>query len=144
MGQGVRDMGAGVRGKEKVEAFYDLEVWKRANLFTVKVYQATGKFPRDERFSLTDQMRRAASSISANIAEGFNRYHSNDKIKFYLNARGSAGESKSHVMLARDLKYINDADANAMLRELSEIEMMINGLINSLRRIASSRSSRTP
>lgn len=126
--------------KDKIKTFYDMEVWKRANSFTVRVYQITNKFPRDERFNLTDQMRRAASSISANIAEGFNRYHSNDKIRFYLNARGSAGESKSHVILAKDLKYIEEADAHMMIGELSEIEMMINGLINSLRRLASSRT----
>ncbi len=126
--------------KEKVTTFYDLKVWKQANAFTVKIYQITNKFPRDERFSLTDQMRRAASSISANIAEGFNRYHSNDKIKFYLNARGSAGESKSHVSLSKDLKYVGEADAHMMINELSEIEMMINGLINSLRRLAASRA----
>lgn len=125
--------------KDKINEFYNLEVWKKANAFTVKIYQITKKFPMDEKYSMTDQMRRAASSVSANIAEGFNRYHSNDKIKFYLNSRGSAGESKSHVMLARDLKYINDVDANTLLRELSEIEMMINGLINSLRRIAANR-----
>jgi four helix bundle protein len=85
-------------------------------------------------------MRRAASSISANIAEGFNRYHSNDKIRFYLNARGSAGESKSHVHLSKDLKYITEIDANVLISELGEIEMMINGLINSLRRLAASRT----
>lgn len=126
--------------KEKVKEFYNLEVWKKANALTVKIYQITNKFPRDERFSLTDQMRRAASSISANIAEGFNRYHSNDKIRFYLNARGSAGESKSHVHLSKDLKYITEIDANVLISELGEIEMMINGLINSLRRLAASRT----
>lgn len=135
----IRDRRSGK--KDKITSFYDLNVWKKANAFTVKIYQITNKFPRDERFSCTDQMRRAASSISANIAEGFNRYHSNDKIRFYLNARGSAGESKSHVLLAKDLKYINEVESNSLLSVLSEIEMMINGLIASLRRIAASRAS---
>jgi four helix bundle protein len=126
--------------KDKIKTFYDMEVWKRANAFTVRVYQVTNKFPRDERFGLTDQMRKATSSISANIAEGFNRYHPNDKIRFYHNARGSAGESKSHIILSKDLKYIADTDAHMMIGELGEIEMMINGLINSLRRLASSRA----
>jgi four helix bundle protein len=125
---------------ENIKDFYDLEVWQRSNKVTIAIYKITMNFPKDERFGLTDQVRRSASSISANIAEGFNRYHANDKIRFYLNARGSISESKSHIMLSRGLGYIAEKDAQALLRDLAEIEMMLNGLINSIRRCAASRA----
>jgi four helix bundle protein len=135
MGQGNRDMGQG-----KVKDFYDLEVWKRSHQLTIKLYKVTEAFPKDERFGLIDQMRRAISSVSANIAEGFNRYHPKDKSKFYYNARASISESKSHILLAKDLQYIQAANADLIMKELAEIEMMLNGLISSIRRLSSRRS----
>lgn len=121
--------------------FTELEVWKRANQSAIKIYKITKQFPRDERFGLTDQVRRAISSISANIAEGFSRYHTNDKIRFYYNARGSISESKSHVYLARGLGYLTDVESSELLIELESIKMMLNGMISSLRQHASTFTS---
>jgi four helix bundle protein len=142
-GRGGKDMGQGKakeKEKEKVKDFFDLEVWKQAHQLTIKLYKLTGSFPKDERFGLTDQIRRAISSVSANIAEGFNRYHPKDKSRFYYNARASVSESKSHILLAKDLKYMQASDADMILIELSGVEMMLNGLISSIRRLASLRS----
>ena len=127
--------------KEKIHDFYDLEVWKRANKLTVSIYHITKRFSSDERFGLTDQLRRAASSISANIAEGFGRYHPNDKIRFYLNSRGSASECKNHIILARGLGYINEVESTNLLSEFDIIGKQINSMINSIRSIHKSRLS---
>jgi four helix bundle protein len=75
--------------KTEILHFWDLETWKRANESTKQIYQLTKAFPKQERYGITDQLRRASSSIGANIAEGFDRYHFNDKKKFYYYARGS-------------------------------------------------------
>ena len=71
-----------------IKNFRDLKVWQDAHKLALKIYSETNKFPKTEQFSLTDQMRRFASSVGANIAEGFGRYHFKDKIRFYQQARG--------------------------------------------------------
>lgn len=65
--------------ENKVQNFYELEAWKTGHDLVLEVYKVTGNFPREEQFGMTSQLRRAASSITANIAEGFERYHFNDK-----------------------------------------------------------------
>ncbi|MFA5828292.1 MAG: four helix bundle protein [Candidatus Shapirobacteria bacterium] len=84
--------------------FYDLNSWKESHALVISVYKILDKFPRVEKYGVCDQLRRAASSISANIAEGFGRYHFNDKIKFYFQARGSLKEVQNFILLAKDLK----------------------------------------
>jgi len=108
-----------------------LKVWQDAHKFTITVYKITEGFPHGEQFSLTMQLRRSTSSMGANIAEGFGRYHFKEKIKFYLNARGSAVESENHILLARDLKYMTIAESEILLDNMKEILRELNGLINS-------------
>ena len=91
----------------EIKSFEDLEVWKRAKELAVKIYKLTTTFPKDEIFGTTSQIKRAVLSVPANIAEGFGRYHYLDKAKFYLNARGSLFELKSHLLVAADLKFIS-------------------------------------
>ena len=117
----------------KIRNFSELEVWKKAHLFTICIYTITKGFPKDERFGLTDQIRRAASSIGANIAEGFGRYHSNDKIRFFYNSRGSISECMNHLYLAKGLGYLDEKVAGELLGEMDQVKMMLNGLIRSLR-----------
>jgi len=116
-----------------IKDFSDLEVWKKAHSFTIGIYTITKRFPKDERFGLIDQIRRAASSIGANIAEGFGRYHSNDKIRFIYNSRGSISECMNHVHLAKGLEYIDENTLIALIRELNEMRMMLNGLTRAMR-----------
>lgn len=113
-----------------IKSFQELKVWQDAHKFTILVYKITDKFPANERFGLTMQLRRSASSIGANIAEGFGRYHYKDKIKFYLNARGSAAESENHILLARDIKHLTVAESETLLNNMKEILRELNGLIN--------------
>jgi four helix bundle protein len=76
----------------RIKNFYDLDAWKKTHKLVLEIYQITKDFPKDEAYGIIGQLRRAASSITANIAEGFSRYHFKDKIRFYYQARGSIAE----------------------------------------------------
>lgn len=117
-----------------IKDFNDLEVWQVAKLLVITVYGRTQRFPRQELFSLTDQLKRAANSVCANIAEGFSRYHRKDKIRFYYNARGSVSEAKSHVFIAKELNYLSSEAADDIIHKYDSVNKMLNGLINSLSR----------
>ena len=71
----------------KILNFYDLNTWKKAHELVIEIYNITKQFPREELYGIVNQLKRAASSITANLAEGFERYHFRDKIKFYYHAR---------------------------------------------------------
>lgn len=105
--------------KEKITRFEDMTVWQEAQLFAVSTYKITKKFPNEELYGITSQLRRAASSVSANIAEGFGRKSNKDRAHFYQIALGSLLESKNFVYLSAKLNYITQNDADTLL-ELSE------------------------
>ena len=91
--------------RETARTFRDLIVWGKAHEFVLEVYRYTSKFPKTEIYSLTQQMRRAAVSIPANIAEGFTRRGKTDKARFMNIAEGSLEESRYFLILAQDLGY---------------------------------------
>lgn len=93
---------------DNVKNFYDLNAWKKAHQSVLEIYKVTKKFPKEELYGITSQLRRAVSSIAANIAEGFSRYHYNDKIRFYHNARSSVSETQNFIFLARDLSFLTE------------------------------------
>ena len=115
----------------KIEEFYQLEAWKKSHQLTLLIYKITKDFPKEERYGLIDQLRRAVSSVGANIAEGFGRYHFADKVKFYYQARGSLKEVQNFVFLAQDLGYISTEKSEEIFKEIRSCEMLINGLIRS-------------
>ena len=78
--------------EKKINNFYDLEAWKISHGLVLEIYKITKSFSKEEMYGITSQIRRAASSITANIAEGFARYHFKDKIRFYYQARASVAE----------------------------------------------------
>lgn len=121
-----------------IKNFYDLKVWKDAHELALKVYKFTKEFPREEQFGLVSQMRRAASSVTANLAEGFGRFHYNDKAKFYQQARASAVELQDHIFLSQDLGYLNKENARAVFADTALVIKEINGLIGSMRQKANS------
>jgi four helix bundle protein len=88
-----------------ITRFTQLKVWEKAHHLTLAIYRQTAGFPADERFGLTSQMRRAAVSVPANIAEGFARSTSPDRARFYGMARSSAEELKYYLILGKDLGY---------------------------------------
>lgn len=118
--------------KTAVKNFYDLKVWQDAHMLVLEIYKITKTFPKEEQFGLISQMRRAASSITANIAEGFGRFHYKDKIKFYIQSRGSAVELQDHIFLSQDLGYLSKELARNIFQQINLIIKELNGLINSI------------
>jgi len=98
----------------------------------LEIYKITKDFPGNERYGVVSQLQRSASSVTANIAEGFARYHFKDKIKFYYQSRGSIAEVQNFLLLAKDLGYINVEICSKLGKEAKEVEKMINGLIRSV------------
>jgi four helix bundle protein len=116
----------------KITHFQQLEVWQEAHKLVLNVYQVTNEFPPDERFGLISQMRRAAISVPANIAEGFKRRGIREKIRFYNISEGSLEELKYFFILSNDLGYI---PSNSDLMQKSEVVgRLLNGLISSTER----------
>lgn len=115
--------------RKKIERFEDMSVWVDSQNFAVLIYEITKTFPSDELHSLTNQMRRASSSISANIAEGFGRRSVRERSQFYRIAYGSLLETKNFVYLSRRLNYI-DADSETQLLAASEgLQKQINAIL---------------
>lgn len=117
---------------KEIKDFYKLDAWQKAHQFTLRIYKVTNGFPKEELYGIVSQIRRAASSIAANIAEGFNRYHYNDKIRFYYNARGSVSESQNFIFLAKDLSFLTEYESNVLFDLSQEVNKLINGLIRSI------------
>ena len=104
----------------EIRSFEDLDAWKLGLEIAKKIYALTEGFPAAERYDLTSQMRRAASSIPANIAEGFGRHTSKDCLQFLFYARGSIAETQSHLRLAYELGLIKQNDRAPFLALLKE------------------------
>jgi four helix bundle protein len=116
----------------KISSFQQLEVWQEAHKLVLMVYRVTKKFPSDERFGLVSQMRRAAVSMPANIAEGFKRRGIQDKIRFYNTSEGSLEELKYFFILSKDLEYISSN--NDLMAQAETAGRLLNGLISSTER----------
>ncbi len=114
-----------------IKNFYDLDAWQQGHQLVLMIYQITKTFPKEEMYGVTSQLRRAASSITANIAEGFARYHFKDKIKFYYQARGSVAETQNFLFLTRDLGYISSEQFQTIGSKTKDVYQLINGLIRS-------------
>ncbi len=94
-----------------------------------EIYKLTDTFPRDEKYALTDQLRRAILSVPANIAEAFGRYHALDKIKFYYYARGSAYESLNFILFAKERGYISDDILKTQEEKITKTIIGLNQVI---------------
>jgi four helix bundle protein len=107
--------------RPKARSFKDLIVWQKAHKFVLVLYRQTENFPKKEIYGLTSQLRRAAISIPANIAEGFKKRGKPDKVRFLNIAQGSLEECRYYLILAGDLKYINSGDLLSQLEEVSKL-----------------------
>ncbi|MBX7152869.1 four helix bundle protein [bacterium] len=103
------------------KTFEDLIVWQKAHQFVLTVYRFSDSFPSKEIYSLTSQMRRAAISVAANIAEGFKKRSKADKARFMNIAQGSLEESRYYIILAQDLGYGNTTNLKAQHEEVSKL-----------------------
>ena len=110
--------------------FRKVGAWNRALDLTKVIYDFTRVFPSDEKYGLSSQLRRAAVSISSNIAEGCGRRTSKDFISFMYNAIGSLKEVESELLVAEKLGYVEMKDVENLVNELEEIGRMISGMIN--------------
>ena len=119
---------------EKTFYFENIIAWQKAHAFVLLVYQYTKEFPQEELFALTSQFRRAAVSIEANIAEGCKKVSKVEKLRFMNISEGSLEECRNYILLARDLKYIDDGAYSALKNSSDQVGWFLNayskGIIN--------------
>ena len=114
---------------EGVKKFRKLRVWQEARVLVKEIYEVTANFPKHELYGLVSQIRRAAISIIANIAEGTKRQTSKDKRHFFVMADTSLEEVKCYIIIGFDLKYINEGQGKQLTTRSRDVGRMLNGLI---------------
>lgn len=112
-----------------MQDFRQLKVWEKSHSLTLRIYSATATFPEPERFGLTSQMRRAAASIPANIAEGCGRRGQAELRQFLYTSVGSASELEYFLLLARDLRILPEKQHAVLEASVREVKRMLTGLI---------------
>ena len=116
-----------------MQDFRRLKVWEKAHRLVLGVYEVTLCFPSDERFGLTSQIRRSAASVPTNIAEGCGRNGRPEFLRFLDIAMGSASETEYHLLLAKDLGYLDGPLYNSLAEQITEVKRMLGALIHKLR-----------
>ena len=113
----------------KIKSFTDLNTWKEGHRLVLMIYEITKEFPREEMFGLNNQLRRAAVSITSNIAEGFSRHSYLEKARFYSMSLGSTTEVQNQILIAKDVKYIDNSEFQKIAEQTIIVHKLINGLI---------------
>ena len=113
--------------------YEDLEVWQKAHALTILLYRITERFPRAEMFGLTSQIRRAACSIGANLAEGCGRWGEAEMARYVQIAMGSASELHNHLRLSRDLEFMDQDDYCASSQAVTGVRQMLTAFLQTLR-----------
>ena len=111
------------------QSYRDVAVWQRAHRLVIDVYALSRRFPREEMFGLTSQLRRATSSVPMNIAEGFRRRGRKDKLHFYNVAQASLDEAEYQLLLAHDLGY---GDTDGLRDEADQVARMLNAYMRGI------------
>lgn len=119
--------------KTTIRSFTDLKVWQEGHVLVLQVYKVTDIFPKKEQYSLTDQLRRSAISITSNIAEGFSRKGIREKLQYYYMAKGSLAELQNQLLIARDIGYIADESFSMLATQTVAVHKLLNGFITSTR-----------
>ena len=117
---------------EKIKNFQDLRIWQKGIEVVKDIYILTKKFPKEELYGLTSQMRRSAVSIPSNIAEGFRRYHNKEYKQYLYIALGSCAELETQIIIANELDYINETNKTELIEKIKYICRMTVKLINKL------------
>ena len=115
-----------------MRSFHELKVWRKAHQLTLDVYAITRDFPKEELYGLTNQVRRAASSIPSNIAEGCGRYSSREFARFLHIAGGSASELEYELLLAHDLNLLDETTYARLIGEVTEVKRMLHSFSEKL------------
>ena len=114
----------------KIESFTDLNVWKEGHLLVLQIYKITKTFPKEETYSMVDQMRRSASSVTANIAEGFGRHSYKEKVQFYYLSKGSLLELKNFLIISKDIEYMSQHKFDELMMQANTTDQLLQGLIS--------------
>ena len=117
----------------KYNDFRDLDVWQNCREIRRKIWTLCKSFPNEEKYRLSDQMIRASRSSTANIAEGYGRFHFQENIQFCRQARGSLYELIDHVLTSEECEYIDDSLANTLIDEIKTSIIVLNGYIKYLK-----------
>jgi four helix bundle protein len=117
-----------------MKSYRELKVWQESYKLTLRIYKITEKFPKAEKYGLTSQIRKSASSVSANIAEGFNRRTSKEYLHFLYVAKGSLQETDFFCLLANDLKYLSIIEHKKIIERIDLTGKLLSGLIRSISR----------
>lgn len=116
---------------EKIRNFTDLVSWKEAHKLVILIYQETRAFPKEELFGLVSQMRRAAISVTSNIAEGFGRKSYKEKTQFFYLLQGSLMELKNQLIASRDIGYLKEESFAKLMSQAEHAHRILQGLITS-------------
>ncbi len=116
-----------------MKAFKQLTVWQKSHELVLEIYRVTTKFPKEELYGLTSQIRRCSSSIPANIAEGCGRAGDAELARFLQIAMGSASELEYHLLLAYDLQILSEVDHKRLTRQVIEVKRMLTSFIRKLK-----------
>lgn len=116
----------------KIKSFTGLYAWQEGHKLVLAIYKETSKFPKEEKYSITDQIRRAATSVTSNIAEGFSRYGKNEKRQFYRMALGSLTELQNQLLITRDVGYLPKEKFDELAERTVTVSKLTNGLIRSV------------
>ena len=114
--------------------YHNILVWRKAHEFTLLIYLITKKFPKDELFGIVSQIRRASSSVPANIVEGSARRSSKEYAQFLVQARGSLSETQYFLELSKDLNYISKEEFDFLTLLSIEVSKMLNSLLTKIKR----------
>lgn len=117
----------------KYSTFEDMPVWQKSMDLAVDIHGLTERLPRKEDYGLTSQIRRSGLSVPANVAEGYGRHHSKDKVNFYYHSRGSLFETKNHLIYGNRVGYFTADEVSAMYERVAEITRELNALTSRLR-----------
>jgi len=122
------------RAKKMSKSGYkDLVAWQKGMKLVAMIYDITDRFPQNEMYGLTSQLRRAAVSVPSNIAEGKAHYSNRDFVRFLRHSRGSLAEIETQVLIAEQRNYVNSETIAQLTQMLDELGRILSGLINSLR-----------
>ena len=121
--------------KPKIKAFTDLIAWQEGHKLVLIIYRVTKQFPKEELFGLVMQLRRAAVSITSNIAEGFSRQSYKDKLHFYSMALGSLTELQNQILVSKDINFLLINDFKEIEIQSVKVSKLLNGLIKSSKTI---------
>ena len=124
-----------------IKSFEDLDVWKVGRQIRKELYVLATGFPKQEQYCLSQQIRTAAISLTANIAEGYGRFHYKENIQYCRIARGSAYELLDHLITCKDLEYVSEKQYDDLQVQLRRFVQLINGYIRSIGRVGSKGTS---